>query len=132
MAGERVLVVDDNATNVKLLSYLLSSNGYAVRSAGDADEALRAIASFDPQLVLMDIQLPGMDGLTLTRHLRADPATRGIVVVAVTAHAMKGDQELAMAAGCDGFVTKPVDTRRFPELIAAALAAGRPAEGGAP
>jgi CheY-like chemotaxis protein len=125
MPGERVLVIDDNPTNVKLLSFLLSSRGYQVSTAADADEALRVLGDQLPELIVMDIQLPGMDGLTLTRLLRNRPDTRGIAIVAVTAHAMKGDQESALAAGCDGFVTKPVDTRAFPDTVADHLARAR-------
>ncbi|HLU68439.1 MAG TPA: response regulator [Kofleriaceae bacterium] len=132
MAGERILVVDDNPTNVKLLSFLLSSRGYQVESAGDAEEALRLLEGYRPDLILMDIQLPGMDGLALTRRLRAEPATRDVVIVAVTAHAMRGDEDRALEAGCDGFITKPVDTRSFPATIAEHLARRRAPRGGAP
>ena len=93
---------------------LLLGEGYDVRTAGDAEEALAVLATFRPRLILMDLQLPGMDGLELTRRLKADPATRDIVIVALTAYAMKGDEERARAAGCDGYVTKPIDTRRCP------------------
>ncbi|HSD89386.1 MAG TPA: response regulator [Kofleriaceae bacterium] len=116
--SERVLVVDDNATNLKLVAYLVKASGYDVATAIDADSALAAIAAQPPQLILMDLQMPGVDGLELTRRLKADPATRGIKIIAVTAYAMKGDEEKALAAGCDGYVTKPIDTRALPQLIA--------------
>jgi CheY-like chemotaxis protein len=118
MAGEPILIVDDNPTNLKLVAYLMSANGYAVTTALDADAALAAIAHSRPRLILMDLQLPGVDGLALTRQLKSDPNTRDIIVVAVTAYAMKGDQERAVAAGCDDYITKPIDTRTLPDAIA--------------
>jgi CheY-like chemotaxis protein len=116
--ADRVLIVDDNPTNLKLVAYLVKAHGYDVDTAGDADAALAAIAANRPRVILMDLQLPGVDGLELTRRLKADPATRDITIIAVTAYAMKGDQEKAFAAGCDDYVTKPIDTRALPELIA--------------
>ena len=120
----RILIVDDNATNLKLTAYLVKAKGYDVVTAPDAESALAAIRAQPPQLILMDVQLPGIDGLELTRRLKADPATSKILIVAVTAYAMKGDQDKAMAAGCDGYVTKPIDTRALPETIAKLLARG--------
>jgi two-component system cell cycle response regulator DivK len=125
MAGEPILVVDDNPQNLKLARVLLSIEGYEVRAAADAEEALRILESFAPRLILMDLQLPGMDGLELTRRLKADPARRGIVVIALTAYAMKGDREKALAAGCDAYVSKPMDTVALPRLIAERLAASK-------
>jgi CheY-like chemotaxis protein len=122
MAGERILIVDDNATNLKLVAYLMKANGYTVDTALDAESAIVAIRNHHPDVILMDIQLPGIDGLELTRRLKADPATRDIVIVAVTAYAMKGDQAKALAAGCDDYITKPIDTRSLPETIARHLA----------
>jgi CheY-like chemotaxis protein len=122
MAGERILIVDDNATNLKLVAYLMKANGYAVDTALEAQAALAAIARNHPDVILMDIQLPGIDGLELTRRLKADPGTRDIVIIAVTAYAMKGDQDKALAAGCDDYITKPIDTRALPETIARHLA----------
>lgn len=124
MAGEKILIVDDNPTNLKLVAYLMSANGYEVTTALDADAALSAIARNPPQLILMDLQLPGVDGLELTRKLKSDPATKGIVIVAVTAYAMKGDEAKAIAAGCDAYVTKPIDTRGLPKTIAHHLRGG--------
>jgi CheY-like chemotaxis protein len=89
-----------------------------VTTALDADAALAAIEHDRPRLILMDLQMPGTDGLALTRRLKADPATRKIVIVAVTAYAMKGDEEKALAAGCDDYVTKPIDTRSLPQTVA--------------
>ena len=116
--ADRVLIVDDNPTNLKLVAYLVKAQGYEVETASDADAALAAIAANRPRLILMDLQLPGIDGLELTRRLKADPATREIKVIAVTAYAMKGDHEKAIAAGCDDYVTKPIDTRALPQVIA--------------
>lgn len=118
MAGENILIVDDNPTNLKLVAYLMRANGYAVTTAADAEAALAAIRAEPPRLILMDLQLPGIDGLELTRRLKADPATREIIIVAVTAYAMKGDQDKAIAAGCDDYVTKPIDTRSLPGAVA--------------
>jgi len=117
----RILIVDDNPTNLKLVTYLVKAAGYEVETAGDADQAMAAIAASRPALILMDLQLPGIDGLELTRRLKADPATRDIKIIAVTAYAMKGDEEKAIGAGCDGYVTKPIDTRALPTLIAQTL-----------
>ena len=114
----RVLIVDDNPTNLKLVTYLVKSHGHEVARAGDAESALAAIASQRPTVILMDLQLPGIDGLELTRRLKADPNTRSIPIIALTAYAMKGDLEKALAAGCDDYVTKPIDTRTLPEVIA--------------
>ena len=122
MAGERILIVDDNAINLKLVAYLMKANGYTVVTALDAESAIETIRSNHPDVILMDIQLPGIDGLELTRRLKADPKTRDIVIVAVTAYAMKGDQAKALAAGCDDYITKPIDTRTLPETIAKHLA----------
>ncbi len=118
MAGEKILIVDDNPTNLKLVAYLMTANGYEVTTALDADAALAAIERDRPRLILMDLQLPGTDGLELTRQLKTNPTTRDIIVVAVTAYAMKGDQDRALAAGCDDYVTKPIDTRTLPATIA--------------
>ena len=122
MSGERILIVDDNAANMKLVSFLFKKRGYDVRTAGDAEEALALLDDFGPRLILMDLQMPGVDGFELTRRLKADPATQDIVIVAVTAYAMKGDERKALAAGCDSYVTKPIDTRLLPGLIASYLA----------
>ena len=122
MPGERILIVDDNATNLKLVAYLMRANGYEVDTALEAEAALVAIARHRPDVILMDIQLPGIDGLELTRRLKADPDTRDIIIIAVTAYAMKGDQDKAIAVGCDDYITKPIDTRALPDTIARHLA----------
>ena len=114
----RVLVVDDNPTNLKLVAFVVRSHGYEVDTASDAASALAALRAHKPAVVLMDLQLPGIDGLELTRTIKSDPAFAGVAIVAVTAYAMKGDRERALAAGCDDYVTKPIDTRALPEVIA--------------
>lgn len=119
-----ILVVDDNPANLRLVSFLLRNKGYVVRTAVDATEARAAIDDRTPDLILMDVQLPGVDGLTLTRQLRADPRTRDTCIVAVTAYAMKGDEQKAIAAGCDGYITKPIDTRSLPSAVRRYLARG--------
>jgi two-component system cell cycle response regulator len=111
MAGEPILIVDDTPVNLKLTRMLLEHEGYEVRTAGTAEEALELLEAFHPRLVLADIQLPGMDGLEMTRRIKADPRNAGVVVVALTAYAMKGDEDKAVQAGCDGYITKPIDTR---------------------
>jgi two-component system cell cycle response regulator DivK len=117
MSGAEILIVDDNPVNLKLAHLLLAGEGHYVRTAADAEEALEVLKVFRPRLILMDIQLPGMDGLELTRRLKADPATRQITVLGLTAYAMKGDEEKILAAGCDGYIPKPIDTRTLPSVI---------------
>lgn len=117
-AGHCILIVDDNQMNLKLVRVVLSGEGYEVRTAADAEEALGVLEQWHPSLILMDIQLPGMDGLQLTRRLKAAAATREILIVAITAYAMKGDEQKALAAGCDGYLTKPIDTRILPDVVA--------------
>ena len=112
-----ILVVDDNPTNLKLACDVLEMEGHTVERALNAEDALQVIKRSAFQLILMDIELPGMDGLTLTRQLKADNATRHIPIVALTSFAMKGDDEKAYAAGCDGYISKPIDTRKFPAQI---------------
>ncbi len=124
MAGDPILIIDDNATNLKLARVLLTAEGYSVRTATDAEEALEILKDFRPRLILMDIQLPGMDGLVLTRRLKADPAMQDITIIALTAYAMKGDDERALAAGCSGYISKPIDTRRFAGEIVRYLEGG--------
>jgi CheY-like chemotaxis protein len=121
--GGLILVVDDNPINARLVLYLLTAVGYDVASAGNSDEVLVFLEARLPDLILMDVQLPGMDGLSLTRQLKADPRTRDIPVIALTACAMAGDEARARSAGCDGYLTKPIDTRALPEQIAAHLRA---------
>ena len=121
MAGEPILIVDDNPINLKLVKVLLTVECYEVRTAMDADDALAVLKTFQPRLILMDLQLPGMDGLTLVRKLKTDSKFQDTIILAVTAYAMKGDEEKALAAGCDGYITKPIDTVALPKIIASYL-----------
>ena len=121
MSNEPVLIVDDNPGNMKLISFLLEKRGYAVQTADGADAALTLLKTFKPRLILMDLQMPGIDGFELTRRLKSDPRTRDIVIIAVTAYAMNGDEQRARDAGCDGYVTKPIDTRALPDLLVSHL-----------
>lgn len=127
MAGEAILIIDDNDMNLKLARVLLLTEGYLVQTAVDAEEALTLLESWKPTLILMDLQLPGMDGLTLTRQLKATPETREIVIIAMTAYAMKGDEEKAYAAGCDGYIPKPINTRTLTTLLNSYLGGTLPA-----
>lgn len=118
-----IFVVDDHPINLKLACDVLEFAGYTVGRATDAEQAQEIFQHTVPDLILMDIALPGMDGLTLTRKLKADPRLRHVPVVALTAFAMKGDDRKALDAGCDGYITKPVDTRKLPEQVAGYLRA---------
>ncbi len=113
MTGHKILIIEDNPLNLELVTDLLEVNGFVVHSARTAEEGLRRAREVLPDLVLMDFGLPGMDGLAATKKLKADPATRHLTVVGLTSHAMKGDEETARKAGCDGYMTKPIDTRTF-------------------
>lgn len=108
-----ILVVEDNPLNLKLAKTLLELDGYEVVSASDADEALAKLEERVPQLVLLDIQLPGMDGVELTRKLRGDPRFASLTIVATTAYAMKGDDERFLAEGFDGYIPKPIEQGTF-------------------
>jgi two-component system, cell cycle response regulator DivK len=118
----KILIIEDNAINMTLAIFLLQSAGHTVLSARDAEAGLTLARSERPDLILMDIQLPGMDGLEATGVLKRDQATRAIPVVALTALAMKGDEERIRAAGCDGYVAKPMRYQEFLATIAAHLA----------
>jgi two-component system cell cycle response regulator DivK len=119
---QRVLIVDDNLMNLDLVTFILEAASFEVSSAPDAVTALDRIPRFKPDLILMDVQMPGMDGLELTHRLKADPATSHIVIVAFTAYAMKGDQARMLAAGCDGYISKPIDVANFVSTLRACLA----------
>jgi CheY-like chemotaxis protein len=121
-----VLVVDDNAVNLKLVRVILHRDGHDVRTAASAEEALAQLETLRPPLILMDVQLPGMDGLALTRRIKADPRHAGTRIVALTAYAMKGDEAKARAAGCDGYITKPIDVDRFRAEMATWCVGGAP------
>jgi two-component system cell cycle response regulator DivK len=118
----KVLVVEDNPANMKLTTLFLDSAGHNVLPAVDAETGLRLAREQQPDLILMDIQLPGMDGLAATILLKKDEATRSIPVLALTALAMKGDEERIRAAGCDGYIAKPMRYKEFLDAIAAQLA----------
>jgi two-component system, cell cycle response regulator DivK len=118
-----ILVVEDNATNQRLTSSVLELQGYRVQVAESSVEALKCLAAKTPDLILMDVQLPGLDGLSFTRALKAAPETAGIPIVALTALAMIGDREEALASGCAGYISKPIDTRTFGELVRGFLCA---------
>lgn len=121
MDGKKILLVEDNPVNRRLAVFLLRSQGYEVREATTAQEAFEIIEKERPDLIVMDIQLPGMDGLEATRKIKAQPATTDIPIIAVTSYAMKGDREKALAAGCAGYVTKPIDKNIFIQEVAARL-----------
>lgn len=116
-----VLVVDDNPLNLELVTDVLEAAGYAVRQAGSAEGALHAARTDRPDLILMDIGLPGMDGHAAVRVLKADPETRSIPTIALTAFAMAGDEVRARESGFDGYITKPIHTRTLAETVARLL-----------
>ena len=120
--GHCVVLVEDNPLNLELARDLLVLHGYDVLSASNATECFALLASRRPDLILMDIQLPGMDGLQITRELRAQPATHDLVIVAMTAHAMAEDEHRALAAGCDGYLSKPINSRILAQQVAAFIA----------
>jgi CheY-like chemotaxis protein len=117
MAQDKILIVEDNKLNLRLTDFILRSKGYEVFSARNAQECLDACRKEKPAVILMDLQLPGVDGLTLTRQLKSAPETQDILIVAVTARAMKTDREKALEAGCDSYISKPIDTQKLPEII---------------
>ncbi len=113
LLGKKVLIIEDNTMNLTLVRTLLSMTGCHLFEAEDAESGILAAKKYNPDLILMDLQLPGMDGLQAATLLRSNPAFAGIVIVAVTSHAMPGDGDKALASGCDGYITKPIDTRTF-------------------
>jgi len=115
---KKILVIEDNSMNLELVTDLLKVAGFVVLEAIVAERGIELARTAQPDLILMDISLPDVDGLAATQALKADPVTRHIPVVALTAHAMKGDEEKALAAGCTGYLTKPIDTRTFAQTIA--------------
>jgi two-component system, cell cycle response regulator DivK len=117
MSRSRILIIDDNEMNIQLASFVLSRADLVVESAADVNQGMAQIAAFRPDLVLMDIQMPDMDGLELTRRLKADASTKHIAVVAFTAYAMHGDEAKMLAAGCDGYISKPIDFRTFANQV---------------
>lgn len=117
MAHPTILVIEDNEMNLELATTLLEMKGYAVVSARTAEEGLRLAQQLLPDLILMDFSLPGIDGLTATRNLKTNPATCHLAVIGLSANAMKGDEEAALNAGCDAYLTKPINTRTFATTI---------------
>jgi CheY-like chemotaxis protein len=117
MAGEMILVIEDDPLNMKLVRALLQIGKFNILEAGDTEAGLRLAREHSPNLILMDIQLPGMDGLTATRLIKKDDQLREIPVIALTSYAMQGDREKALDAGCSGYLSKPIDTRTFLDSI---------------
>ncbi|MBE9504331.1 MAG: response regulator [Proteobacteria bacterium] len=117
VANKTVLVIEDNEMNMKLARSLLQIGKYNVLEAFDAENGIQLAREHHPDLILMDIQLPGMDGLTATLKIKNDPAVKDITVVALTSYAMEGDEKKAMDAGCAGYIAKPIDTRSFLETL---------------
>ncbi|MEX2247265.1 MAG: response regulator [Dehalococcoidia bacterium] len=117
MAGELILIVEDNQKNLKLVRDILQFNGYRTLEAETAHDAIELATEHAPDLILMDIQLPDMDGVTALGRLRSEPATAKLRVIALTAFAMRDDRERFLASGFDGYLTKPIDIKEFPEHI---------------
>jgi len=115
---EKILVIEDTPVNMELVTDLLEVVGYQVIQAETAETGIERARAEAPDLILMDIGLPGMDGLTAAGILKRDQLTKDISIIALTSHAMKEDEERIMAAGCDGYITKPIDTREFPKTVA--------------
>jgi two-component system cell cycle response regulator DivK len=127
MSTNVILIVDDHPENLELALAMLSTEGYELRTAGDALEALEVLETLLPALILLDIELPGMDGLQLAQRLKADARTKHIPIIAVTAYAMKGDEQRTRAAGCDGYLSKPIDKRALRAMVAGYMRGEAPA-----
>ena len=121
MAGETILIVEDNPLNLELISDILEAHGYRLQAATSGSDALKMVDEEKPDMILMDIQLPGLDGLTITRMIKEKPENHDLPIIALTAHAMRGDEEKAKEAGCDGYISKPIDTRAVPKTVRAYL-----------
>lgn len=119
-----VLVVEDNDMNMQLVEYLLEEGGFGILKATSGEEALRVTSESTPDLILMDIHLPGMDGLSVVRQMKEDNRTRNVPILALTAHAMRGDRDRFLQAGCDGYISKPIDVKTFIPAIQRYLANG--------
>ena len=117
MKTKTILVIEDNELNMKLVKELISIGKYGMLEANDAESGIQQIREQRPDLVLMDIQLPGMDGLSATKIIKEDPALKDIPIIGLTSYAMQGDEEKALAAGCTGYITKPIDTRKFLKTV---------------
>lgn len=123
--SEKILIVEDNEINMKLIKAILKTKGYILVEAKDGEEALQAVVREKPDLILMDIQIPKIDGLEATRRIRGMEEIGNTLIIALTAHAMEGDREKILDAGCDGYIAKPIDTRTFPLEVEAILAKKR-------
>jgi two-component system, cell cycle response regulator DivK len=121
MSQEPILIVDDNPMNLKLEKRLLEIEDYQVLTARSAEETLKVLEYFRPRLILMDFQLPGLDGVELTREIRSNPANGDIAIVILTSYDQQGDEQKARAAGCDGYIPKPIQTQSFPGIVAGYL-----------
>jgi two-component system cell cycle response regulator DivK len=119
--GKTILLVEDNPHNRKIFSGMLTHHGFRVREAETGDAALASVADEPPDLILMDLSIPGVDGWECTKRLKADPKTEHIPIIALTAHAMRGDEERARAAGCDGYLSKPISPKKVVEEVRAYL-----------
>ena len=119
--NKRILVVEDNPQNMRLIEMTLGPKGYILLEASDGQEAISLSVRERPDLIIMDIQLPGINGLDVTRKLRKTPSISDTPIIGVTAYAMKGDREKIIEAGCDAYLSKPIDTRQLPELVAKML-----------
>ena len=117
MGEKTILVIEDNELNMKLVRSLLTMGSYVMAEAGDAETGIKLAREIKPDLILMDIQLPGMDGLTATRIIKEDVSLQDIPVVAFTSFAMEGDEKRALQAGCAGYITKPLDTQNFLKTV---------------
>ena len=129
MSGHTILIIEDNPFNMELVAIVLEAVGYDVLQAATAELGISIARSRQPDLILMDIGLPVMDGLEATRILKGESGTQSIPIIALTAHAMKGDEELAHAAGCDGYLPKPVNTRELPDVVSRFLTSSEKGEG---
>jgi len=118
MTDKAILIIDDNPTHLKLEEIALAGNNYNIRTAANVDEALEILKTFLPQLILMDVQLPGVDGLDLTRRIKANPKFHNVDIIAITAYGMIGDKEKILEAGCDNYISKPIDIKAFQKMIA--------------
>ncbi|MDO8447127.1 MAG: response regulator [Deltaproteobacteria bacterium] len=123
--NEKILIVEDNEINMKLIKAILKTKDYILVEAKDGEEALQAVVRERPDLILMDIQIPKIDGLEATRRIRKMEELGNTLIIALTAHAMEGDREKILDAGCDGYIAKPIDTRTFPQEVEAILAKKR-------
>ena len=125
MSNEPILIVDDNPMNLKLERVILEVEKYQVKTARNAEETIQVLHDFHPRLILMDLGLPGLDGVELTKQLKADLKNKDIIILMATSYTQKGDEARAKAAGCDSLITKPIDTQALPGIIAGYLRDGK-------